>query len=283
MYHPSAPLSSAAHSQVATRFGTFLPDIHAFDTTAFGLSPTEAALMDPQQRLLLEDLAAAAADSGRDARHLTGAAGGVFVGCIWLEYAELLASYGTQSSSMLVTGNGLAFMAGRLSYTFGLTGPCVPTNTACSSSLVAAHLAASSLCNSECSFAAAAGANAMLLPLGATAAMTQVHALAPDGRCKSFGAEGDGYGRGEGFVTVILEVAGSVAVPSMVQAVLAGSAVNQDGRSSGLTAPHGPSQAALVASTMQQAGIVCLSYVATHGTGTPLVRLLRQAREGNRQ
>jgi hypothetical protein len=36
-----------------------------------------------------------------------------------LEYAELLASHGTASSSMLVTGNGLAFMAGRLSYTFG--------------------------------------------------------------------------------------------------------------------------------------------------------------------
>jgi hypothetical protein len=36
-----------------------------------------------------------------------------------LEYAELLATHGTPSSSMLVTGNGLAFMAGRLSYTFG--------------------------------------------------------------------------------------------------------------------------------------------------------------------
>jgi hypothetical protein len=42
--------------------------------------------------------------------------------CVWgcrLEYAELLATHGTPSSSMLVTGNGLAFMAGRLSYTFG--------------------------------------------------------------------------------------------------------------------------------------------------------------------
>jgi acyl transferase domain-containing protein len=147
----------------------------------------------------------------------------------------------------------------------------VPTNTACSSSLVAAHLAATALRNIECAFAAAAGANAVLLPLGATAAMTQVHALAPDGRCKSFGAEADGYGRGEGFLVAILEGLQSVADAALVQAVLAGSAVNQDGRSSGLTAPHGPSQSALVAATTQQAGISHLAYVATHGTGTPLV------------
>jgi acyl transferase domain-containing protein len=148
----------------------------------------------------------------------------------------------------------------------------VATNTACSSSLVAAHLAATALRNNECAFAAAAGANAVLLPLGATAAMTQVHALAPDGRCKSYGAEADGYGRGEGFLVAILEGLQSVAEPLLVQAILAGSAVNQDGRSSGLTAPHGPSQAALVTATMQQAGISHLAYVATHGTGTPLVR-----------
>jgi acyl transferase domain-containing protein len=102
--------------------------------------------------------------------------------------------------------------------------------------------------------------------------MTQVHALAPDGRCKSYGAEADGYGRGEGFLVAILEGLQSVADASLVQAVLAGSAVNQDGRSSGLTAPHGPSQAALVTATMQQAGVNHLAYVATHGTGTPLVR-----------
>eukprot|EP00775_Hariotina_reticulata_P007135 gene7135-7350_t len=275
VHHPSAPhpvatAASFSKGQVATRFGTFLPDLHAFDAAAFNLSAAEAACMDVQQRLLLEDLSKAAADSGRSPRQLLGASGGVYVGCIWLEYAELLAQYNNPSSSMMVTGNGLAFMAGRLSYTFGLTGPCLPTNTACSSSLVAAHLAAVAVKRHECNFAAAAGANAMLLPLGATAAMTQVQALAPDGRCKSFAAEGDGYGRGEGFAVMILERAAAAADPAAIHALFVGSAVNQDGRSSGLTAPHGPSQAALVTAAMQQAGISYLSYVATHGTGTPL-------------
>ena len=165
----------------------------------------------------------------------------------------------------------------------------MPTNTACSSSLVAAHLAAASLRAGESAPAAlAAGVNAMLLPRGASAAMTRVAALSPDGRCKAFGAEADGYGRGEGFTALLLEAldatAGSAAGGAPVAAtadvgraramgplaVLAGSAVNQDGRSSGLTAPHGPSQAALVAAALAAAGADALSFVATHGTGTPL-------------
>lgn len=45
--------------------------------------------------------------------------------------------------------------------------------------------------------AMASGVNAILVPESGFAAVTQVRALALDGRCKSFGAEGDGYGRGE--------------------------------------------------------------------------------------
>ena len=56
-------------------------------------------------------------------------------------------------------------------------------------------------------------------------------------------------------------------------AVLLGSAINQDGRSSGLTAPNGPSQTALIKealSNAKQNQAADLSFVAVHGTGTPL-------------
>ena len=159
-------------------------------------------------------------------------------------------------------------MSGRVSYTFGFVGPCVPTNTACSSSLVAYHLAARGIAAGDCALATASGVNALLVPGAATAAMTQVHALSPDGRCKAFGAEADGYGRGEGFTAAVLEPAGAAAAPPL--ALVAGSAVNQDGRSSGLTAPHGPSQQALIMAAMREAGTSTLGYIASHGTGTPL-------------
>ena len=46
-------------------------------------------------------------------------------------------------SAAASTGNTFPFMVGRISYSFGLSGPCVSTDTACSSSLVATHLAQS--------------------------------------------------------------------------------------------------------------------------------------------
>ena len=61
------------------------------------------------------------------------------------------------------TGNGLDFLIGRMSYSFGLTGPCVSTHTACSSSLVSTHLAASGLRAGECKAAVSAGVFLILL------------------------------------------------------------------------------------------------------------------------
>jgi len=43
------------------------------------------------------------------------------------------------------TSGALSVASGRVSYTLGLTGPCLSLDTACSSSLVALHLVASAL------------------------------------------------------------------------------------------------------------------------------------------
>lgn len=61
------------------------------------------------------------------------------------------------------TGNGMDFLIGRVSYTFGLTGPCVSTHTACSSSLVSTHLAVHGLAARDCSSALSAGVFLVLL------------------------------------------------------------------------------------------------------------------------
>ena len=66
---------------------------------------------------------------------------GVYVGCMYHEWLNELTTHGMELTPRSVIGSGPAYMVGRLSYMFGLQGPCVSTDTACSSSLIATHLA----------------------------------------------------------------------------------------------------------------------------------------------
>lgn len=68
-----------------------------------------------------------------------------------------------------------------------------------------------------------------MLSAGTTAAICQLQALSPDGRCKTFDATADGYGRGEGVAVVVLQPA---LAASPAQAIVLGSAVNQVARNS---------------------------------------------------
>ena len=147
-------------------------------------------------------------------------------------------------------------------------GPSISTDTACSSSLVATHLAHKGLLEAETTGAVAGGTNIMLSPI-TTVAICQLQALSVEGRCKSFDAGADGYGRGDGFAVVVL---GRAPAAASAVAILQGTAVNQDGQSSGLTAPNGPAQTRLVLNTLRQASMQpsSLRFVAVHGTGTPL-------------
>ena len=80
---------------------------------------------------------------------------------------------------------------------------------------------------------------------GCKAHLAQVSALSPDGRCKAFGADADGYGRGEGVATIMMRPAEGVVEEHRPMALLTGSAVNQDGRSSSLTVGVDPCQNSL--------------------------------------
>ena len=255
-----------------TKHGGFLNNVDLFEPQFFGISPREAVSLDPQQRLLLEVAWEALEAAGQVPDKLLGTRTGVFVGISSGDYMRLQTMSGAPLDIYAGTGNSPSVAAGRLAYTLGLQGPCVSLDTACSSSLIAVHLASQSLRNGECSIALAGGVNAMLTP-DTNVMLSRGRMIAPDGRCKTFDAAADGYGRGEGCGVVVLKrLSDAVAAGDRVLAVLRGSAINQDGRSSGLTAPNGPAQEAVVREALARAAVEPgdVMYVEAHGTGTPL-------------
>src|SRR6201993_1937950 len=260
---------------ICNREGGFLtswqPD--EFDAEFFGISPREAAAMDPQQRLLLEVAWEALENAGITASAIRNTQTSVFVGSTTYDYSLIAAKLRPQDLDPLVPfGNAANFAAGRLSYFLGVHGPAVVVDTACSSSLVAVHLACQSLRRRESDQALAAGVNLMLTPQNSVAT-SRWGMLAPDGRCKTFDADADGYVRGEGCGVVVLKrLSDALRDGDSVLALVRGSAVNQDGPSSGQTVPSGPAQqavlrAALAAARLQPSEI---DYIEAHGTGTAL-------------
>ena len=244
-----------------------------FDAKFFGISPREAASIDPQQRLLLEVAWLALEDAGIAPDRLLGSQTGVFVGVCTCDYAEILRSLGAEGiDAYRGSGTVHSVAAGRVSYALGLQGPAVAIDTACSSSLVAVHQACQALRAGECSTALAGGANLILSP-EMMIWLSRARMLSPDGRCKTFDASADGFGRGEGVGVVVLKrLAEAERDGDRVLAVIRGSAVNQDGASGGLTVPNGPAQERVIAAALAQAGVSPseVGYLEAHGTGTSL-------------
>ena len=202
--------------------------------------------MDPQQRLLLEVAIEALDDAGLPHERLRGSRTGVFIASYHNDYAQLQYNDLEAIDARTLTGTLHSVLANRLSYFLDLRGPSISIDTACSSSLVAVHLACQSLRSGESDIAIAGGVSLMITP-ELMVAMSKVGFMAPDGRCKTFDAQADGFGRGEGCGVVVLKrLADAIADGDRMLAVIRGSAVNQDGHSTLLAAPNGLAQQALI-------------------------------------
>lgn len=263
---PSAPGKSISY------WGGFLDNVDQFDPFFFGISPIEAKHMDPQQRLLLELSYEALDDAGQMKENIDGSDTGVFIGISVNEYSQLQLSDPLQINSHSGTGSALSISANRISYFFNFHGPSIAIDSACSSSLAAVHLACQSIRNGECRMALAGGVNIILSPANSIA-FTKAGVLAPDGRCKTFDAQANGYVRGEGGGLIVLKkLSSAIADGDPINALILGSAMRQDGRTNGLIAPSREGQENLLREAYRAAGISpgCIQYVEAHGTGTLL-------------
>ena len=257
--------------KVYIRRGAYVADVDKFDARFFGISPREADNLDPQQRLVLETSWEALEHANLPPDQLQNTRTGVYVGVSNNDYMMLaLDRIGIDQYAGF--GSDVAPLAGRLSYLLGLQGPSMTLMTMCSSSSVAIHLASQALKARECDLALAGGVHLNLSP-HSTVDTCLIQAVSADGRCKSFSANANGYGRGEGCGMVALKrLSDAVAAGDLIHAVLRGSAVNHDGPSGAFTVPNGPAQEAVIqqALAFAQADPTEISYVEAHGTGTPL-------------
>ncbi|WNG46517.1 acyltransferase domain-containing protein [Archangium minus] len=263
---PDAPL------KMYTRRGAFLDQVDRFEPQFFGISPREAVSMDPAQRIFLEVCWEALEHAGQAPDKLGGTRTGVFVGAGTEEYAHIIEAAG-YCDTHTATGNIPGFVSGRISYILGLAGPSVTLNTTCSSSLAAVHTAMQSLRAKECDMALAGGVN-LILRVSPFVALCKIRMLSRDGRCKTFDASADGYGRSEGCGVVVLKrLSDAQRNGDHILAILRGSSMQQNGSTtSGITVTSVPAQQALIREALANSGVEPsqVGYVEAHGTGTTL-------------
>lgn len=263
--NPKAPGKSHSFS------AGYIDDIDQFDATFFGISPREAIQMDPQQRFLLEVTQDALDNAGIPSDQLKGSNCAAFIGVMSNDYLmhQLEDDY-CQIDVHTGGGAGHAMLANRLSYYFDWHGPSMAIDSLCSSSLVAVYQACQTLWSDTSDLAVAGGVNIILNP-STNIFYSKAGLLAKDGRCKTFSAEADGIGRGEGVGIVVLKrLSDALRDGNHIYASILGGAVNHGGRSNGVTAPNRWSQEQLMIRGIMDAGISSndLGYIELHGTGT---------------
>lgn len=267
--------ASGRPGTVATECGYFLDDekvkLGALDASRFSFSRAELLAADPQQRLMLEVARECLDDAGEGAR-FRGRDIGCYMGCYGEDWLEIQSRDPQQSGAFKVDGYNDFMLSNRVSYEMDLRGPSMTVRTACSSALVGLHEACLAMQRGDCEAAIVGGANLIMAP-GLTTFMSEKGVLSPEGSCKTFSADADGYARGEAVSAVFLKpLAAALRDGNPVRAVIRGTMTNSDGKTQGISLPSPQGQAAMMRKAYEAAGITDISqtaFVEAHGTGTP--------------
>ncbi|PGH15529.1 hypothetical protein AJ79_02311 [Helicocarpus griseus UAMH5409] len=260
-------------THVGTKYGHFLEELNLanVDPSFWSFTKQEVELLDPQQRLFLEVVYEALENSG--VTNWRGKNIGMYVGALGDDWGEMEMQDGQDLNPTRTNVYGDYIIANRASYEFDLKGPSMVIRTACSSSLVALHLACQDVQSGNCTGAIVGGINLIITPR-TTVALTEQGVLSPDGMCKTFDADADGYGRGEGVSAIyIKKLSDAIRDGDPIRAVIRSTCVAADGKSAGFTMPNPESHEKLMRRGHRLAGIHDFSKTAMiecHGTGTPV-------------
>ena len=248
-----------------------------FDRTFFGMSHNELRQTEPQVRMLLNCAWEALEHAGWDLHSLRNSSTGVFVGAQVPAVSNWRPQHGVTEYS--VSGISLAMLANRVSYHFNLMGSSATYCTACSAGLSALHAAMNALACGDCD-QALVGAVTYLGSGRMSSSFNLMGVISPEGKCRSFDAEADGYMRSEGsFVFAIKPLAAAERDGDPIYAVIEATAVNAAGTADGtpglapgrfISAPTHHGQVALMreASVRAGRGPLDFDYIEAHATGT---------------
>ncbi|WP_081635957.1 type I polyketide synthase [Micromonospora sp. CNB394] len=264
------------HPQFVAAHGA-LADSGHFDAAFFGYAAREAELIDPQHRVFLECAHHALEDANLVPHRYPGRIG-VFAGAGLNTYflrnvlsrPDVLDAAGP---TQVVLGSDKDYLATRVAYKLGLTGPGIAVQSACSTSLTAVALGCQSLLSYQCDAVLAGGVRISsprrvgyrYLPGGVASA---------DGHCRAYDVAAQGTMGGDGAGVVVLKrLADALAAGDHVHGVILGSAINNDGAAkAGFTAPSVAAQADVIGEALEVAGVDArtISFVEGHGTATAL-------------
>ncbi|MFF4370587.1 type I polyketide synthase [Streptomyces sp. NPDC001594] len=268
---PAGPGRGSHPDAALLERGSFLDSIDGFDAAFFGTGAAEAAAMDPVQRLGLELAWEAVEDAGIPADTLAGREIDVVVGTAPSGYDVLRRLSGSDRDDhyAAIGANG-AMIANRISALFDVRGMSYCADSGQSSSLVALALACDRIRAGAVDAALAGGVHLIADP-EAGAALANLGALSPDGRCFTFDARANGFARGEGGAFVLLKRLDlALADGDHVYAVVRGWGVGSGGASTRMPDPSPAGQAAAVRAALARADVPfdTVDYVEAHGTGT---------------
>lgn len=265
-WHPLQGVPGKAYTFAAG----VVDDIYDFDATVFGLSAREAMYMDPQQRMLLQLVWRAFEDASLTVQMVQNERVGVYIGASSLDSGNTYVEDPAAGGPYFMTGNTLSIISNRISHIFGLNGPSLTIDTACSSSLVAMDHAVRALESGEIDTAIVGGINVLAHPFSFIG-FSQARMLSPEGLCRAYGENGQGYVRSEGGGVVILRTtANATANSDRSYATVVATGLNSAGRTNGISLPSGEKQAQLLQSiyARNQLDPNDLAFIEGHGTGT---------------
>ncbi|XP_069675926.1 fatty acid synthase-like [Periplaneta americana] len=255
------------HLGIPCRTGKLL-DVAKFDASFFGIHYNQAHVMDPLCRMLLERTYEAIVDAGINPRLLEGKRVGVIFGTSFSESERTWLLENKQENNVFaITGCNRAMFPNRISYWLGINGPSYTVDTACSASLYAIEHGYRAIRDGLCDAAIVGGSNLCLHPY-ISLQFSRLGILSPEGKCRCFDKDANGYARSEAICVVFLQKASEA---KRIYARIVNVKTNCDGyKEQGITYPSGAAHKELLEKVYEECAVnpATVDYVEAHGTGT---------------